>query len=260
MKFTKILSSLLLCIILLLSLCSCVEEESEETLKMPEIGSMVEYRISDTEYIIVLFNDYYSNYGEWIKDGEATKIFVDTNEVYWGIFTGRMGITELNIVISELTLEKSKVEKGKILASTDEGFLNSTMFTIEETGEILQITNIKVSKNYEGNFDWATPEWKKFCSPKENEYYKIEKLSVKINSVTREGEWSTNEITVPVKIVFDEWFYSVEIFDISGEEDCLIFYGNGHIEDGALVIEKAWSRMFYENSVTDITITKVADS
>ena len=103
MKFTKILAGLL-CIVLLLSLCSCVQEESEETLKMPEIGSMVEYHISDTEYLRILYNDYYTNYGEWIKDGETTRLYIETDEDYWGLFASRYGITGLSIVIRELTL------------------------------------------------------------------------------------------------------------------------------------------------------------
>ena len=114
-------------------------------------------------------------------------------------------------------------------------------------------------ENYEGNFDWATPEWKEFCSPEENEYYEIEKLSVKINSATCEGEWVINDITVPVKIVFGDWFCSVEIFDISGEQEKQIFFGKGHMEDGVFVIDETVIDMFYENSVTEIKIVKTSE-
>lgn len=258
MKFARFLICLL-CIVLLLCLCSCVEEESEETLKMPEIGSMVEYRISDTEYLRILYKDGYSNYGEWIKDGETTRLYVETEETYWGIFAARYGITKLNVVIRELTFESHNLDAGRVLATTDEGFLNSTTLTVAESGEILPITEIKVTENYEGNFDWATPEWKEFCSPRENEFYEIEKLSVKIDSVTRQGEWRTNGSIIPVKMVFDEWFCWAEIYDISGEQDKKVFLGKGHIENGVLIIDEMTSVMFYENSVTDIKITKTAD-
>ena len=256
MKFTKILAGLL-CIVLLLSLCSCVQEESEETLKMPEIGSMVEYHISDTEYLRILYNDYYTNYGEWIKAGETTRLYIETDEDYWGLFASRYGITRLSIVIRELTLGQHDFEIGKVLATSDEGFLNSTTLTIAQTYALLQITDIEVIENYEGTFDWASPEWKEFCSPKQNEFYEIEKLFVKINSSTCEGEWITNDISVPVKIGFDDWFYSVVIYDISGEQEKQIFCGKGHIENGVFVVDEiVSSNMFYENSVTDIKITK----
>ena len=257
MKLTKLFAAFLSAI-LLLSLCSCVEEESEETLKMPPMGSMVEYRISDTEYLRVLYNDYDSNYGEWIKDGETTKLLFDTNEEYWGILSARYGITQLNISVSELIWGEYELEEGEVLATTDEGFLNSTALTVAQTGEVLPIQNITVTENYEGNFDWATPEWKAFCSSKQNEYYEIEKLSVTINSVTREGEWVTNDITVPIKIVFDDWLCQAEIFDISDEDEKKIFFGKGHMEDGAFVIDEVVSTMFYENSVTDIKIKKIS--
>lgn len=258
MKPTRFLA-IALCVVLLLSLCACMKEESEETLKRPEIGSMVEYRISDTEYLRVLYNDYYSNYGEWIRDGETIRLCVQTNIAYWGLFTARYGIRDLNLDIRELTLGKNEEEMGKCLATTDEGFLNSTALTIAETGEVLPITDIRVTEHNARNFDWATPEWKEFCAPEENAYYEIEKLSVKINSATREGEWITNDITVPVKIVFHDWFCTVEIFDLSDQQEKRIFHGNGHMENGALVMDEIESDMFYGNSVTALTVTKSTD-
>lgn len=256
MRYIKAIVSLL-CIALLVSFCSCIEEESAETLKMPAIGSMIEYRISDTEYLKILYNDYYSNYGEWIKDEEVIKLYVSTDEDYWGLFATRYGIAKLNIAIRELTLEDHEFETGELLATTDEGFLNSTTLTLAQTGEVIRITKIDVAENYDGNFDWATPEWKEFRTPMENHFYEIEKLSVKFDSVTREGEWFTNDIIIPVKLVFDDWFCSVEIYDISVEQHKRIFSGNGHIEDGILIIDEATrSDMFYGNSVTEIKLIK----
>lgn len=260
----KIKSFLLvfLCLCLLLSLCSCVEEEMPETLEMPELGTLIEYRISENECFRVLFDDYYTNFGEWVKDGETTKVLFRTEEDYWGLLFSRYGITELRIYVSEFTLD-GKYENGgyalnaeKDIACTDEGFLNSTTFTMLDTGEVLQITDIVITENYEGDFDWATPEWKEFCAPAENTSYEIEQLSLRCDSATKAGEWITNGVSVPVKIVFDEWVCSVEIFDVSSGEEKRIFFGNGHMEDGVLVIDTCTSDMFYANTVTDLKITK----
>ena len=64
----------ILCILLLLSLCACdlFEEEKEETPKTPFLDSLVEYRISDDEYILMIYDDYFSNYGEWRRGHKSS--------------------------------------------------------------------------------------------------------------------------------------------------------------------------------------------
>ncbi|MBQ8163445.1 MAG: hypothetical protein IJZ93_03650 [Clostridia bacterium] len=162
MKIRKFLF-LVMSICLILSLFSCtVEEEQPQTLDAPSRNSMVEYKISENEYLRVLYTDYYANFGEWVKDGSITKVCLFTKEKTWGWLFNTQGITKLNIEVHELAVEtvtddygdKFSDKVGKKIAETDEGFLNSSTFTMIETGDVLQIENIEITENYEGTFDW----------------------------------------------------------------------------------------------------------
>lgn len=270
MRFRKIFL-LVLAICLLLSLSSCFlkpEEEMPETLECPEENTMLEYRLGEDECLRVLYTEIpgsfygYCYFGEWIKNGEEKKVCICINEKYWGILFSRNGITELTLSVHKLTLGARewdgsyRLDVGEEIARTDEGFLNSTTLTMTETGEALNISDIKVTENYEGDFDWATPEWKAFCVAEENEVFEMEKLSLWCDGATKTGEWITNGVAVPVRIAFDKWLPAVEVFDISGEEEKRIFLGNGHLEDGVLVIDDYVGNMVYGNTVTDLTLTK----
>lgn len=271
---TKHIFVIILCIALMLSLSSCVEEESEETLASPEFDTMMEYRISDTEYIRLLYSNEYSGFGEWVKDGEIKKLFYDCEYKYWGILFSRMGVTEQIITIYEiedLALASTPEEDGysyryvsggdKLIARLDEGLLNSTKVIMygsngELTDETLEISEINRIENYEGFFDWVTPEWEAFCASSEDAYYEIKELSLQFSSVTGQGEWITNGVAVPVRIEFDSLACNVRVFDISGEKEARILFGNGYMEEGDFVVDDFTSSMVYGDTVTELHITK----
>lgn len=267
MKFTKVLATLL-CIVLLLSLCSCVEEESEETLKMPPDKSIVEYHISEDEYIRLYCGGI--PVGEWICGDEIKRVVFDFYEQYWGIFASRYGVTEFNVVIYELeSLEKEcflatapnrySPSYGKQIAYFNEGMLNSTQITLCDTNEVIEISSIVVNENQQF-FDWIASEWKVFCSADEQVNYKIENHDFEVSTASKKGEWGTNGTVIPIRIVLDELACFIEIYDISGETEKCILAGNGYMDNGKFIVEEFRSTMFYENSVQELTIIRTPKS
>lgn len=262
----KSIITLILCIILLPSLCACdlFEEEKEETLKTPPFDSLVEYRISEDEYILMIYDDYFENYGEWIRGDEVTRVVFNTDEDYWGLFAARYGIKNLCVRIKKLEAIYDSEDRfhgyatEKELAYTDEGYLNSKTLTMSESGETLTIQSITVTENYEGSFDWAPPDWKEFCTANEGERFVIREADLECDAATLTGTWKTGGVDVPVRIQFDEWYCKVHVFDVSGDEDREIFFGSGYLEDGVFVIDSFGGDMIYTGAFTEVRMLKLA--
>lgn len=273
---------ILLCAILMLTLTSCVEEESEESLKTPEMSSLVTYTISDTESIRLLYNDYYTGYGEWIKDGEITRILYSIDYNYWGLFASRNGITEIIIVLHRIdgvtvqldpyTNEPAPYTLGSyaypdtLIGRLDEGLLNSTAFTYydQDAGEYeaepsVSISNITVEHTDMIMFDWAPEEWRQFIQNANDGFLQLDEADLWYSFVEKRGEWTTNGVAIPIRIELIDYAPAMIIYDISGEEEKMILFGCGESEDGfTLILDEINTSMFYGNTVPSVTIRIVS--
>lgn len=279
----KRIGLILLCAILMLTLSSCVEEESEESLKTPEMSSLVTYTISDTESIRLLYNDYYSGYGEWIKDGETTKIHYLIDYEYWGFFASREGITEIIIALYRIdgvtvqldpytneptpSIMESDTNSDTLIGRFDEGLLNSTVFSYydQDSGEYeaepsVSISNISVEHTDMIMFDWAPEEWRQFVQNANDGILRLDEADLWYSFAEGRGEWITNGVTIPIRIKLIEYAPAMIIYDSSGEEEKLLLFGSGTSEDGfTLTLDEINTSMFYGDTVQSVTV-RIVDS
>lgn len=278
----KRLSILLLCVILMLSLTSCVEEESPESLEMPEDSSIVTYTISDTESIRLLYNDYFTGYGEWIKDGEIIKIHYLIDYDYWGFFASREGIAEIRIELYRIDgvtvrldpytneLTPSALGLGlypdNLIGRLDEGMLNSTSITYYdhdaggyEAEPSVSISNIAVEHTEMIMFDWAPEEWRQFVQNAKDGFLKLDEADLWYSYAEGRGEWITSGVAIPIRIELIEYAPAMIIYDISGEEEKIILFGRGTTEDEfTLILDEMNTSMFYGDTVSSVTVRVVA--
>ena len=236
---------------------------------MPEVGTLLEYTMSDGSSLRVIYtagNPY--NFGEMTIDGEVRRVTVNVETEEYSITDQGIELDRITIEVWSLTMvsvdehEIYYYSGGEDMGTLNEGFFNSTKFILPDHKDFeeVDIIDIKVTENYEGTFDWADPEWKEFCTPSDDTFYEIEELSLRFDAATRMGEWVTNGITVPVRLEFDPWLHHAMIYDVSGETENLIFYGTGYLEDGVLKIVYIRTNMIYGDTITEVSLFKRSGS
>lgn len=268
-----------LCLCFLLSLCSCIEEETEESLAVPELDAILEYRIDNDEYIRVA---YLTDMGVWVKGDEITRVYLEMEEDYWGIFASRWGITDVCIAIYEVEgmgketylvrpTDRYLPALGRRIATMDEGYLNSTEIKFADTEETVTITDIRVTEGVtDDDLMYGTPEEllaflkpEVLSDPAAEVYYEMENIPLRVSADTMRGTWETNGAKIPVRMELDEKVCHLRIYDTSGETEKCIFAGNGHMAvdditgqrlDDVLVIDDFCDSMFYEGTVTEVTV------
>ena len=228
----KAIGIILLAVALLPVLCtfaSCYRVPDENR-KLPSENCVMVYTISDKESIRILYNpdsDYHL-YGEWIKDQTTTPVRLDADNIPSTFGNG-------GYVVSIYTFDPD--EKDATYASEkdwdfNKGALNSSEIRNAATGETIPVT------------------------------YSCESGGEYRPSEAKKGEWAAKDLTIPIRMQF--WGISpsdvkLRIYDISGEQEKEILCARGNLTDQNTYVAKEVSgSMFYEGTVSEITIVKTA--
>lgn len=263
--------------------CSCeMEEVDPANFDAPEESSWITYTISDTEKIVLLYDDEYrawwggwNVYGEWYRGSETIRLCFNENTEYWGFLFSREGISNFtysghqandfemfayfNIDGDVIGGPNMILDCGDWLFDTNAGLLNSTEIIMRETGEVIPIQSISVEPAGEEKWDWIDLEgWDEFRSYGEDTVYTIDLLNISYNPYRNMGEWRLEDRTVPIKIHFYEDIKSFAVYDLSDNGSRLVFIANlESLSENSLRITSASGNWYNESiDIKDVTITK----
>lgn len=269
--------TILLCIpFLCVAFISCTPEEVDpENLKKPDVNSLITYTISDTEQIILLYDDEGTIWGEWRKDGEVKRVVAEECVEYWGYLFSREGITEYYFEIFEtdglelfchasanyefISTPVKRFSNTTHIATLNAGLLNSSDMTMVESNAVIPITSISTSPSEFEEWSWTNVEgWAEFYSYEENTVFKINALNITYTPYRNMGEWEIGETTLPIKIHFYEDMKALAVYDFSNYDSKLIFIANMDFnENGDVVFQSAYGNLHNnEIDVKSIVLSK----
>lgn len=218
------------------------------------------YTISENEYIRILCssNSQFHFYGEWVK-GDTTEAVYLEHHVKPSTFAGGDGGLICDIEIFDPT-EKDHVHSSSCnhTYSFEKGAMNSSYLINPNTEEKIPIT-FSIDKDLDFYFSWVSQTYIDFFNMN-NKIYKEESQNFWYDFETKKGEWSTNGATVPIRMEFSGVTpinVMLRIYDISGEHEKEILFARGELTDeNTFVSQELSGTMFYEETVTEITIVK----
>lgn len=260
-RLLKILTALLCLTFFCTYFTSCTPEEvNPENLKWPDENSLITYTISDTEQIVLLYDDEGKIWGEWRKGDSTKRIMAEEHIIYWGFLFSREGITDYYFDIYEIDgfeLFGSCNVSGDFvyletcysnpthIASINAGLLNSTSITISDSDTVIPITNTSVAPSDFEKWEWYDlTEWTEFCSYEENTVFRIDELNITYTPYRNIGEWKQGDVTVPIKIYFYEDIQAIAVYDLSNNGSKLIFIANIFLnENGDMAFNTAYGNL-----------------
>ena len=250
-RLLKILTALLCLTFFCTYFTSCTPEEvNPENLKWPDENSLITYTISDTEQIVLLYDDEGKIWGEWRK-GDTTKyIMAIENIEYWGFeiyeIEGLEIFGDTNIDDEFIGSPRMCYLNPTYIASTNAGLLNSTSITVFDSDTVVPITNTSVAPSDFEKWEWYDlTEWTEFCSYEENTVFGIDELNIAYTPYRNIGEWKQGEVTVPIKIYFYEDIQAIAVYDLSDNGSKLIFIANVFLnENGDMAFNTVYGNLY----------------
>lgn len=242
----------LLCCILL---CFVSCEESTYNDLFPNEDCVMVFTISDTEQIKILNqeNSDFNFYGEWITGGNPTPVYIFVDYTH-----GTNGYAGADVILRYFYPDEKDhvITKGEKSFRFEKDVQNSSYLLNFDTKEKIAITYSTESiDSYQPS--WISDILLSFKDVKEK-IYQEEKLNFWYDFENQVGEWTTNEATVPIKMKFvgvtPKNVHLTVIDTNTGKE---ILTASGELTDeNTFVSDEVFGTMFYENTVSDITITR----
>lgn len=258
----KAIGIILLAVALLPVLCtfaSCYRVPDENR-KLPSENCVMVYTISDKESIRILYNpgsDYHL-YGEWIKDQTTTPVRLKAYNTP-STFSCSDGPYNVSIYTFDPD-EKDATYASEKNWDFNKGALNSSEIRNAATGETIPVT-YSCESGGEYRPSWVSDVLLSFAES-DGKIYEEKTLHFWYDFEAKKGEWAAKDLTIPIRMQF--WGISpsdvkLRIYDISGEQEKEILCARGKLTDQNTYVAKEVSgSMFYEGTVSEITIVKTA--
>ena len=254
--------------------CTIPEEVNPANYNLPDDHSLITYTISDTEQIVLLYDSevlesQYKMYGEWRKGETTTRIAATEITEYWGIFSGRMGVTDYYFSIQEIDgielygdtdiydnfigSQRGSPRKHPLnpttIARTNAGPLNSTGIKMYDSDTEIPIISTSVTPSTFDQWEWDDlGPWTEFCSYDENTVFRIDALNLTYIPYKNMGEWKQGNVTIPIKIHFYDDIQAFAVYDLSDNGSKLILVVNvGLNENGSMTFTSAYGNLHNED-------------
>ena len=267
-KLTVFIVSL---IMLVFAFTSCHQTPPED-LEMPDEACVMIYTISENEYIRILCNSNseFNYYGEWVKEDRTEAVYLE-HYVKPSTFAGGDGGLVCDIEIFDPT-EKEHVHSSSCnhTYSFEKGAMNSSYLINPKTEEKIPIT-FSIDKNLDFYFSWVSDTLLAFKNS-DGQIYQEQNLNFWYDFDNQKGEWKTNDKVVPIRMEFSgitPFSVHLSIYDVSSEQEKLILGAWGELtdentlsvnlmsEDNDYHLVNITNQMFYEGTVSQITISRV---
>lgn len=267
-KLTVFIVSL---IMLVFASTSCHQTPPED-LEMPDEACVMIYTISENEYIRILCNSNseFNYYGEWVKEDRTEAVYLE-HYVQPSTFAGGDGGLVCDIEIFDPT-EKDHAHSSSCnhTYSFEKGAMNSSYLINPKNEEKIPIT-FSIDKNWDFYFSWVSDTLIAFENS-EGKIYKEQNLNFWYDFDNQKGEWKTNDKVVPIRMEFSgitPFSVYLSIYDVSSEQEKLILGAWGELtdentlsvnfmsEDNDYHLANITNQMFYEGTVSQITISRV---
>lgn len=257
-KSTFIVLSL---IIFIFTFSSCHQTPPED-LELPGEDCVMVYTISENEYIRILYNSNspFHLRGEWVKEDKTEAVYLE-HYLKPSTFAGGDGGLICDIEIFDPT-EKDHVHSNSCnhTYSFEKGAMNSSYLINPKTEEKIPIA-LSIDKNLDFYFSWVSQTYIDFFNTN-NTIYKEEAQSFWYDFALQQGEWTVNGTAVPIRMEFTGVTpanVTLRVFDISGKQEKEILFARGELTDeNTFVSQDLSGTMFYEGTVTEITIIKTS--
>ena len=271
MKNIKLTAVIVSLIMLVLAFTSCHQTPPED-LELPNEDCVMFYTISENEYIRILCssNSQFNFYGEWVKGDKTEAVYLE-HYVKPSTFAGGDGGLVCDIEIFDPT-EKDHVHSSSCnhTYSFEKDAMNSSYLINPNTEEKIPIT-FSIDKNLDFYFSWVSDTLIAFENS-EGKIYKEQNLNFWYDFENQKGEWKTNDKVVPIRMEFSgitPFSVHLSIYDVSSEQEKLILGAWGELtdentlsvnlmsEDNDYHLANITNQMFYEGTVSQITISRV---
>ena len=259
MKNIKLIAVIVSLIVLVFVFASCHQTPLED-LEMPDDDCVIVYKISENEYIRILFssNSQFNYYGEWVKGDRTEAVYLE-HYIKPSMFGNGDGGLVCDIEIFDPN-EKYHIHSSSCnhTYSFEKGVMNSSYLINPKTEEKIPIT-FSVDKDLDFYFSWVSQTYIDFFNMNDK-IYKEDSQSFWYDFEAQKGEWMVNGTVIPIKMEFTAITpidVTLRIYDASEEQEKEILFARGElIDENTFISQELSGTMFYENTVTEIKIVK----
>ena len=258
-----ILLFLSLCIVFTLTSCKGINRGQGYVFSWSENDNYAKITISDTEYIHFHRKD---GIGEWVV-GDKSSLITITNTYYPIKDADAYRLirynTESDVELAKMYLNfnvSENIRSESFHLGNPDREKGTIHILNESTKDVIYASKVETSHQDNFAFSITSSQWKDFLNYDDSTVYQSLEHSFWYSPGTNVGEWSVNDIIIPIEIELLPYGPGITIYDMSNGNKKEILRASGALSDNnTLILNLIRGDMFYNNSVEFLTLTKTTE-